>query len=188
LNSSSFTALELVGSFPRILHRHRGETAEALRMLGDPLGQRVVDRLRLADRRRGIALALDPRLEQRQHREVDTGLVHSVETQRVDLRQPLGRLAAKRGCRPATLGAPHIGEPLDEDMLLERDLPGHARRSLPPPRQWYARSIFTRVLPIREPRAGVYGATLPRTDAISIGKSCPEADFDVCGHIDRRTC
>src|ERR1700756_5503857 len=27
-------ALELVGSFPRILHRHRGETAEARGMLG----------------------------------------------------------------------------------------------------------------------------------------------------------
>jgi len=33
-------------------------------MLGDSLGQHIVDRLRLADRRRGVALALDPRLEQ----------------------------------------------------------------------------------------------------------------------------
>ena len=99
-------------------------------MLGDPLGQRVVDRLRLADRRRGVALALDPRLEQRQHREVDTDLVHGVETQRVDLWQPFGCLAADRRRRPATLGAPHIGEPLDEEMLIERNLPGHV--SLPP--------------------------------------------------------
>jgi len=33
-------------------------------MLGDPLGQPIVDRLPLADRRLGVALALDPRLEQ----------------------------------------------------------------------------------------------------------------------------
>jgi hypothetical protein len=58
-------ALELVGGFARILHRHRAETAEARGMLGDLLRHRVVDRLGLADRRRGVALALDPRLEQR---------------------------------------------------------------------------------------------------------------------------
>ena len=57
-------AFELAGGLPRILHRHCGETAEARRMLGDSLGQHIVDRLRLADRRRGVALALDPRLEQ----------------------------------------------------------------------------------------------------------------------------
>jgi hypothetical protein len=112
------------------LHRHRGETVKARGVFGDPLGQRIVDRLRLADRRRGVALALDPGLEQRQYGEIDTGLVHGVETQRVDFRQPLGRLAAERRCRPATLGAPHIGEPFDEEMLLECDLPGHVL--LPP--------------------------------------------------------
>jgi hypothetical protein len=122
--------LELVGGFARIPHRHRGETAEARGMFGDPPGQRIVDRLRLADRRRGVALALNPRLEQRQHCEVDTGLVHGVETQHVDLRQSLGCLTAERRRRPAPLRAPDIGEPLDEEMLLERNLPGHL--SLPP--------------------------------------------------------
>ena len=114
-------ALQLGGGLARILHRHRGETAEARGMLGDSLGQRIVDHLRLADRRRGIALALDSRLKERQHRDVDTGLVHGVETQRVDLRQSLGRLATERRRRPAALGAPHIGESLDEEMLLKRD-------------------------------------------------------------------
>ncbi len=56
---------------------------------------------------------------------IAAGFVHGIKTQRVDLWQLLGRLAAERRRRHTALRAAHIGEPLDEEMLLERDLPGH---------------------------------------------------------------
>ncbi len=94
-------------------------------MLPDLAGEEVVDPLRLAHRFRRVTLDLHARRDQRQHRDLDAGLVHGGEPVLGEIRQTLRDRAQKPRREQIGAGPCGVGKAVGPEVLLERDLSHH---------------------------------------------------------------